>query len=125
MIMLKNLFYGLSQLETPVLRAAAWLLILAIVVLSLSPPQFRPTTGAPHDFEHLAIFIITGLAFGLGYRCRHSYQAAGLISFAGVVEIAQFLIPGRHARLGDFFVDAASASVGSVVAWIIVRVTRG
>jgi hypothetical protein len=36
-----------------IFQVAAWLLVLAIVVLSLDPPVSRPITGAGHDFEHL------------------------------------------------------------------------
>jgi hypothetical protein len=38
-------------------RASAWLLALAIVVLSLVPPSYRPITEASHNIEHLAIFL--------------------------------------------------------------------
>jgi VanZ family protein len=102
-------------------RTAAWLMAAAIVVLSLVPPVYRPTTAAPHDIEHLAIFVATGLAFGLGYRCRHLYQAMGLIVFAGAIEFAQIWDPGRHARIVDFIVDATSACVGTLIAWLVLR----
>ena len=51
-------------------RAVSWLLCVIIVVLTFVPPSFRPVTGAPHDLEHLMIFLITGAAFGLGYPNR-------------------------------------------------------
>ena len=103
------------------LRPAAWLLTATIVALSLVPPVYRPTTAAPHDIEHLAIFVATGLAFGLGYRTRHLYQAMGLIIFAGAIEVAQIWDPGRHARIGDFIVDATSACVGTMIAWLALK----
>jgi hypothetical protein len=34
-------------------RALAWLLALAMVVLSLVPPSYRPITKASHNIEHL------------------------------------------------------------------------
>jgi VanZ family protein len=100
-------------------RAAACLLAAAIAALSLVPPVLRPTTAAGHGVEHLAIFLAAGLAFGLGYNFRHSYQAVGFVAFAGAVELAQFWVPGRHARMSDFIVDATSACVGIGVAWLI------
>ena len=39
----------------------------------------------------------------------------GLVIFAGAIEIAQVLIPGRHARLSDFLVDAVSMCVMSLL----------
>jgi VanZ family protein len=99
---------------------AAWLLILAIVVLSVVPAENRPVTSAPHDFEHAAIFLGTGLAFGLGYR-RHLFQIIGLIAFSAAIEIVQLVIPGRHARVSDFVVDAVSVSLGVGLALLIAQ----
>jgi len=93
-------------------RIAGWLLLLIIIVLSIVPPQDRPVTPAPHAFEHAAIFLLAGLAFGLGYARRRSIQVLGLVVFSGAVELVQLAIPGRHARLSDFIVDALSISVG-------------
>jgi VanZ family protein len=100
------------------MRGAAWALIILICVLSLVPPVQRPTTVS-HGLEHLGIFFMTGVAFGLGYRRRHFAQAMALIAFAGAIEIAQFLSPGRHPRLSDFLIDAIGACSGIVVASIV------
>jgi VanZ family protein len=93
-------------------RVAAWLLLLSIVVLSVVPPEYRPVTPAPHDVEHLSIFLLTGVAFGLGYEKRHFLQILALVAFSAAIEIIQLGIPGRHGRLSDFVVDALSASIG-------------
>lgn len=84
-------------------RMSAWLLTVAIVILSLVPPELRPRVGGFHVLEHFAIFSATGFAFGLGYRPRY-FTAIGLVFFAGAVEVAQLLVPGRHARISDFIV---------------------
>jgi len=97
-------------------QIAAWLLLLAIVVLSVVPPDVRPTTPAPHDLEHAGIFALTGLAFGFGYERRHLLQAIALVGFSGAIELLQLAIPGRHSRLSDFVVDALSISIGVGVA---------
>ena len=95
-----------------VARAAAWLLLAVIVILSVVPAQDRPVTGLPHDMEHFGIFVLTGVAFGLGYPPHFPAQAMGLVSFAGAVELAQLAVTGRHARLSDFIVNAISVLVG-------------
>jgi VanZ family protein len=100
-------------------RLIAWSLLVLITVLSLAPPEFRPETGTPHNFEHFAIFAVCGFAFGLGYRRRSTFVMAALVIFAGAIELAQMLIPGRHARLGDFIVDAVAISVSAAVAILI------
>ena len=104
-----------------VFRVMAWVCVVAIIVLSLVSPSLRPVTILPHNLEHLAIFTITGLALGLGYPGHLARNVALLVTFAGAIELAQFVTPGRHPRLIDFLVDAASACVGAVLAELIVR----
>ena len=87
-------------------RASAWLLALAIVVLSLVPPSYRPITEVSHNIKHFAIFLTTGFAFCVAYPDRPFALATGLVIFCGAIELAQ--VPGRHARLSDFIVDAVS-----------------
>ncbi|MEJ0078882.1 MAG: VanZ family protein [Alphaproteobacteria bacterium] len=106
-------------------RVIAWISVGAIVVLSLVSPSLRPVTILPHNLEHLAIFAITGLALGLGYPGHLWRHAALLVVFAGAIELAQFVTPGRHPRLIDFVVDAASACAGAVLAALIARTRFG
>jgi len=89
-----------------------WLLALTIIVLSLVPPTHRPVTGTSQGFEHLSIFLATGAAFGLGYTTRLWILAAALVAFSAAIELAQIVVPGRHARLSDFLMDAAAACAG-------------
>ena len=98
-----------------IFRIAAWSLTAAIIILSLVPPELRPETGAPHALEHFSIYAGTGLAFSLGYSRRDLVLASLLVIFSGVVELAQLLVPGRHARLSDFVIDALAMSVGVAV----------
>ena len=99
-------------------QIAAWFLLVTIVVLSVVPPEDRPVTPAPHDLEHVAIFVAMGLAFGLGYS-RHLVQILALMAFSGAIELIQLGIPGRHARVSDFVVDALSVSVGVGLAFML------
>jgi hypothetical protein len=104
-------------------QVAAWLLALAIIVLSLGPPSTRPVTGAGHNFEHLLIFLATGLAFGLGYPRRFWLLPIGLLAFTAAIEIAQIYVPGRHARLSDFLVDLAALYLGVGLSYLLVKLT--
>jgi len=103
----------------------AWLLVLAIVILSFGPPASRPVTGAGHNFEHVAIFLATGAAFGFGYPRRVFVLPIALLVFSAVIEIAQLMVPGRHARLSDFLTDAGASCLGVFLALLVVRVTTG
>jgi VanZ family protein len=94
-------------------RAAGWILIIVIAVLSVVPPAQRPVTGvASSNFEHLAIYLTTGLLLAIGYRDRLSAVVAGLLMFAGLIELVQLFVPGRHARFSDFFIDCVASAAG-------------
>lgn len=108
----------MTRLEILLARIIALGLAAAIVVLSVVPPTLRPETGLPHGFEHFAIYWATGLAFALGYELRPGLLATLLVSFSGAVEIAQLFVPGRHARLGDFIVDALAITIGAMTALV-------
>jgi VanZ family protein len=106
-------------------RLAAWVLVTVIVLISLVPPALRPETGLPNNFEHFAIFAAAGAAFGFGYSRRPNVLMVCLVIFAGAIELAQILVPGRHARLSDFIVDAVSMCVSVVVGSIFVSRVLG
>ena len=97
-------------------RIVAWLLTLAILVLSVGPASLRPQTGIPHDVEHFAIFVATGFAFGLGYARRYAVVAIVMLIFAGAIETAQLFVPGRYALLTDFFLDTLALFYGVAAA---------
>jgi VanZ family protein len=112
-----------SQFER-LCRLAGWLLLAIITVLSVVPPGYRPVTPAPHDVEHMSIFVPAGLAFGLGYERGRLVQVIALITFSAVIEASQLVIPGRHARLSDFIVNALSISIGVGMAALIAGCAR-
>ena len=99
-------------------RFVAWCLAIVVTVLSLVPPGLRPQTGAPRILEHVAIFAATGVAFGFGYSRRPSLVAVALVIFAGAIELSQTFVPGRHARLSDFIIDAVTIGVAAAAASI-------
>lgn len=111
-----------SHLVT-IARVAAWSLAITIVVLSVVPPSLRPETVLPHHLEHFTIYAITGFAFALGYRLMPALVAMELVVFSGCVEIVQLFVPGRHARLSDFVVDAVASCAGVFVAEAVKRTT--
>jgi VanZ family protein len=101
-------------------RIIGWSLATAIVVLSVVPAALRPETGVPHNIEHFAIYWATGLAFALGYSLT-PLLAMALVIFSGAVEILQLSIPGRHARLSDFIVDALASVFGLITISLVTQ----
>jgi VanZ family protein len=106
-----------------IIQVMSWSIAIAIVVLSLIPPSYRPITDASQNVEHFTILLGNGVAFGLGYPDRPFVLAISLVIFCGAVELLQLWVPGRHARLNDFIVDVAAALVGLSVTSIATRLS--
>lgn len=100
-------------------RIAAWLLIVAIVVMTLGPPTVRPVSGFNRSLEHVAAFALLGLAFGLGYSTRRMLLALTGVAVAALMETLQQIVPGRHAYFSDFVINAAGACAGLAAAVLL------
>jgi VanZ family protein len=100
---------------TTILRLIAWLLAAAVTFATLGPPRYRPHSNLGQDGEHALAFVLIGLAFGLAYRQHRLLTTAMMIPMIGVLELLQLWVPGRHARLEDFIVDALAACAGLAV----------
>ncbi len=105
------------------LRLAAWLLAAAVTFATLGPPRYRPHSDLSQGGEHALAFVLIGLAFGLAYPRTRLLVATISILMIGVLEILQLWVPGRHARLEDFVVDALAACVGFAVVALMDMVT--
>ncbi len=103
------------------IRLLAWILLAAAVALTVVPPQFRRVTGAPSWLEHFAMFFITGSAFTLGYPRSEYPLSAATIASTACLELLQLCVPGRHARISDFVIDALSALVGIAISSLLTR----
>lgn len=102
-------------------RALSWIVLTVIIVLSLVPSGARPSTLMPHKFEHAGIFLLDGIAFGIAYCGYEWLFSIGAVIFCASIELAQLTIPGRHARLSDFFVDAIAICAGIVAGSTLIR----
>jgi VanZ family protein len=113
---------------TIILRLLAWGLAAAIAFATLGPASQRPHLNLGQNGEHALAFVLLGLAFGLAYARTPSRTTLLLIAYTGLIEVLQFLAPGRHARMQDFVVDALAACAGLVAAraidWMTGRVRR-
>jgi hypothetical protein len=93
--------------------------LLAILVLSLVPGEFRPHTMIlPPGFEHVAAYAVA--AFFLGLACSQRLPPMQLVllltSYGALLELGQLWVPGRHGQLSDVGADLAGASIGVMVA---------
>jgi VanZ family protein len=112
-------------MTTAILKLAAWALAAAVTFATLGPPGLRPHAPLGHDGEHAFAFVLVGIAFGLAYAQRRTFVATVSVVMIGVLEILQIWVPGRHARVVDFVVDALAACLGLTIAagleWIRAR----
>ena len=97
---------------TILLRLIAWGLAAAVTFATLGPPRYRPHADLGQNGEHALAFVLVGLAFGLAYRSNRLITAVAAVVMIGAIEVLQFWVPGRHARLSDFVVDAVAACAG-------------
>jgi VanZ family protein len=102
-------------------RVAAWLLVAAIACVTLSPIQMRPITAAPADLERFIAYTALGGAFCLGYPRHRVSIILVVIAFAGLLEVGQHLVPGRHGRVHDAVLKVAGAFFGLAVALVVER----
>jgi VanZ family protein len=100
---------------TMLLRLFAWLLAAAVTFATLGPPQYRPHSNFSQDGEHALAFVLIGLAFGLAYPRNRLFTVGVAVVLIGVLELLQLWMPGRHARLEDFAVDAMAACAGFAI----------
>ena len=106
------------------LKNLGCVLLILILILSIVPPTFRPVTIFPHSIEHLAIFLPVGLAFGMSGPTRFLFWLVALNLYVLAVELLQLWVPGRHARVSDFIVDAVALNLGLGIGLVIARARR-
>ena len=105
-------------------RWVAWLLLLAIAVFTLAPIELRPITGAPAGLERFLAFAAIGTAYCLGYPKNRLPILVLLVGIAGLLEIAQNIVPGRHGRLPDGMMKVSGALLGAAFATLVARRKR-
>ncbi|WP_245436104.1 VanZ family protein [Methylobacterium sp. V23] len=103
-------------------RALAWLLLVALVIVTVCPIEYRPhPPGFSVTLERLGAFALIGFLFAVGYP-QHRWQACVLIVIAaGGLEASQMLDPSRHGRVADFAVKAVGGILGVAGAFVISR----
>lgn len=104
-------------------RLASLAILIGIVFVTLSPIGFRPQTGHP-GLERAAAFLLLGATLGIGFSRWIRHGLVFIVCVAGVLELLQFVDPGRHARLGDMLVKAAAGVIGIALSWLVMRQYR-
>lgn len=101
---------------------------LVIALASLVPGEYRPHVGGwPSQEEHALAYLILGVVTVIAARrtVNAYWLCIIIVSYAGILELCQLFVPGRHAAVGDFM----AKSLGGITAVTLMtlamrRVTR-
>ena len=88
---------------------------LALMIASWMPRDYmvRTTMFSGH-VEHTIAYSLSGAFMFAVLAGRYAawQVAAALVAYAGVLEVGQLFVPGRHSGFDDFLFSAAGAVVG-------------
>ncbi len=100
-------------------QIAAWVILSAVIVMTLGPLSVRPHTPVSADFDRVVAYVALSLAFALAYPRRIYLIGVALLVAAGGLECAQSLVPGRDGRLEDFLFKVGGTIIGLVTARLV------
>ncbi len=110
-----------SMMTSRLLRPLAWLLLAAIIFVTVSPIDLRPHTITTVDGDRALAYVVAGFVFAIAYPRHWKLVALLLIFGALAIEFLQYLSPTRHARLHDVVVKAAGATLGILAGRAVYR----
>jgi VanZ family protein len=94
-----------------VLRVAAWVALAAVLIVTVSPPELRPHIWSANA-ERFAVFVVCGGLFAVAYPRKWAAIFCLVLLSAALFELAQALVPHRHAAMKDFLVKATGGGIG-------------
>ena len=97
-------------------HVAAWTCLVLLAVLSWLPAEAMIRTGINGRIEHFIAYMGTMLVVGAAYGIRLGLLrlTAMLIAYAGVLELGQIYVPGRHSSVFDFAASASGVVIGAI-----------
>ena len=115
----------LDFLSSPaLLKIAAWLLLLGLVIVTVGPIEWQPISPLPVQIERATALMVIGFVFALAYPRHLLLVAFLLIGATAVLEFAQVLEPSRHGRWLDLAVKVFGASVGLTIGYGFERLRK-
>ena len=102
------------------LRIVGFGCIVLIVVLSLIPGQWQVRSHFPGPVEHFVAYFGTAVVLVMGSRSGRfpAFLIGALCGFSGLMEILQYLSPGRDPQVIGFVGSSLGAACGAVVAYL-------
>ena len=106
------------------LRLFAWLAILFILAVTVSPIELRPGDLISTNIDRALAFFGTGLLFALAYPRRARTVTLALVAAAYLIEAFQLIQPTRHPELIDATIKAGGALLGTLAGRILIGLFR-
>lgn len=107
-----------------ILRPVAWLAILFILVVTVSPIELRPGDMISTNIDRALAFFATGLLFVLAYPRHARSVTLALVAAAYLIEAFQLIQPTRHPELLDATIKAGGALLGALAGRILIGLAR-
>jgi VanZ family protein len=99
-------------------------LVVAVLVLALSPDDVPLPSSGWDKLDHAAAFAALATCGMFAFRGRHAVAirtTLGLLALGGAIELAQTQVPGRSADWHDLAADAVGIALGLFAASVTVR----
>ncbi|MEN9903648.1 MAG: hypothetical protein RLZZ555_213 [Pseudomonadota bacterium] len=108
-------------------RWAFWLLLLAVITLSMLPVPCLPQQALSlwDKAQHALGFAALALLGGLAYPGRLRRLGFGLLLLGGAIELAQHASGWRSGDWADLAADAIGLVAGLLLAHLVSRFSRG
>ena len=92
----------------------AWVLAAALIVFTWGPQSMRPHLFANPQVERFGAYFLTAAVFVFAYPKRFALIAAAAAIFAVLLELGQFVAPGRDPGLSDAIAKAVGGVCGAI-----------
>lgn len=96
-------------------------LVLLVAVAAWTPGSAAPASGLGDKLDHVLAFAALAASAALAWPGATVRIAVALVTYGGLIELVQMLVPGRHASLLDLGADAIGVALGLAAAAIASR----
>ena len=108
-------------------QALLLVLLVAVAWLALTPKPPPDLTLGWDKLNHGSAFVALAFCAWLGQGGqprRGALAMVALLAYGGLIELAQWLVPGRSGEWADLLADAVGLAVGAALAWLALRLSR-
>ena len=100
-----------------IVRMAAWLSIAVVLLVTVVPIGFRPSTGFSPNIERFCVMAAVGALFAAAYPKRFWLIVLALSLAALLFEPLQYIAAGRHPTFRDVEYKSLGAVIGAIIGY--------